>query len=90
MADFSTAEISVRIGKKIFDQAGMKELFKQFGLFWTVSNFDPESIVADEHGPGPLRGVVPFQMQDEFYETFGIKEGDAMYIAPENRVRLWS
>ncbi|MBQ7200329.1 MAG: hypothetical protein IJS24_03035 [Eubacterium sp.] len=90
MADFSAAEISVRIGKKIFDQAGMKELFKQFSLLWTKLNFDPGIIVVDVHGPGPLRGIVPFQMQDEFYETFGIKEGDAMYIAPENRVRLWS
>ncbi len=26
---------------------------------------------------------------DEFYETFGITEQDAMYLAPEKRVRIW-
>jgi putative endopeptidase len=26
---------------------------------------------------------------DDFYSTFDVKEGDAMYIAPENRTTLW-
>ena len=29
-------------------------------------------------------------MLDEFYDVFGVKEGDAMYIAPEDRTRIWS
>jgi len=24
-----------------------------------------------------------------FYEAFDIKEGDGMYLAPEDRVRIW-
>ena len=90
MADFSAAEVAVRIGKKTFDSEGMKELFKQFSLFWSTMKYDPGLLVSDNHGPAMLRGAVPFQMQDAFYETFGIKEGDAMYIAPDNRIRLWS
>ena len=90
MADFSSAEVTARIAKNNFDQDKKRELFRQLSLFWATMNFDPGKIISDEHGPGPLRGIVPFQMQDEFYEIFGIKEGDAMYIAPENRVRIWS
>ena len=26
---------------------------------------------------------------DEFYETFRIKEGDGMWVAPEDRVKIW-
>jgi len=26
---------------------------------------------------------------EAFYKTFDIKPGDAMYIAPENRVNIW-
>ena len=26
---------------------------------------------------------------EEFYEAFGIKEGDGMYVAPEDRVSIW-
>lgn len=26
---------------------------------------------------------------DQFYEIYGIEEGDPMYVAPEDRLRLW-
>ena len=32
---------------------------------------------------GPTRNI------DLFYETFGIKPGDKMFVAPENRARIW-
>ena len=28
-------------------------------------------------------------MMDEFYRIFDVKEGDPMYISPEDRVSLW-
>jgi putative endopeptidase len=29
-------------------------------------------------------------MQNEsFFETFGIREGDKMYMAPEDRIAIW-
>ena len=29
------------------------------------------------------------QMMDEFYETFDVKEGDGMYVKPEERLNTW-
>ena len=29
------------------------------------------------------------QNYDEFLETFGIQEGDGMYLAPEERIAIW-
>jgi putative endopeptidase len=29
------------------------------------------------------------QNYDEFLETYGVKEGDGMYLAPEDRIRVW-
>ena len=29
------------------------------------------------------------QQFEEFYETYDIKEGDGMYLAPEDRVAVW-
>lgn len=29
------------------------------------------------------------QQFDEFHETYGIKEGDGMYLAPDDRVSVW-
>jgi putative endopeptidase len=28
-------------------------------------------------------------MMDDYYRVFDVKETDAMYVAPEDRVRLW-
>ncbi|MBO4903846.1 MAG: M13 family metallopeptidase [Lachnospiraceae bacterium] len=36
-----------------------------------------------------LRGNVTVQQFDEFMETYGIKEGDGMYLAPEDRIAVW-
>ena len=46
-------------------------------------------IKTDPHSPGMNRAVQPLLNIDAFYEAFSIKEGDKMYIAPENRVRIW-
>ncbi|MBQ0786035.1 MAG: M13 family metallopeptidase [Oceanihabitans sp.] len=46
-------------------------------------------IKTDSHSPGMNRAVQPLLNIDAFYEAFGIKEGDKMYIAPEERVRIW-
>ena len=46
-------------------------------------------ISVDPHSPDEFRvnGVV--RNIDEFYEAFGVSEGDALYLAPEERVRIW-
>jgi putative endopeptidase len=43
----------------------------------------------DPHSPGLFRvnGVV--RNIPEFYEAFGIKPGDSLYLAPEQRVKIW-
>jgi len=46
-------------------------------------------LVTDSHSPEEYRvnGVV--RNLDEWYEAFGVKPGDAMYLPPEERVRIW-
>ena len=46
-------------------------------------------ILTDPHSPGMYRAYVPLQNIDAFYEAFDIKEGDAMFIPEEGRVRIW-
>ena len=46
-------------------------------------------VKTDPHSPGQYRAYVPLQNVDAFYQAFGVKEGDGMYIAPENRVKIW-
>ncbi len=43
----------------------------------------------DVHAPDKLRANRVLQTLDAFYTTFGITEGDGMWIAPEDRVAIW-
>ena len=43
----------------------------------------------NEHPLSHLRINVTVQQFDEFMETYGVREGDGMYLAPEDRIRIW-
>ena len=43
----------------------------------------------DVHAPAKLRATLPLQNMDEFYEAFDIGPGDAMYLAPDDRIVIW-
>ncbi|MEO8933246.1 MAG: M13 family metallopeptidase [Xanthomarina sp.] len=46
-------------------------------------------IKTDTHAPGMYRAVMPLQNIDSFYDAFDIVEDDNMYLAPEDRVKIW-
>jgi predicted metalloendopeptidase len=43
----------------------------------------------DNHAPGNYRALAPLQQVPAFYEAFNIKEGDPMWVAPEDRINIW-
>lgn len=43
----------------------------------------------NEHPLSHLRINVTVQQFDEFLETYGVGEGDGMYLAPEDRICIW-
>jgi putative endopeptidase len=45
--------------------------------------------MTDPHSPGQVRAIQPLKNIDAFYQAFDIKEGDNMYLPPEERVRIW-
>jgi putative endopeptidase len=48
-----------------------------------------QQLVSDPHSPPQARVDVPMRNIDAFYDAFGLKAGDAMYVAPADRVRIW-
>lgn len=40
------------------------------------------------HSPGQYRALAP-RNHDAWYEAFDVQPGDALYLAPEERVRIW-
>lgn len=48
-----------------------------------------QRLLSAPHSPMYLRVNGMARNMDEFYEAFDVKPGDKMYIAPEDRVRIW-
>lgn len=71
---------------------GDQRFFLAWAQVWKRKTRD-EALVnllkSDPHSPGEFRvnGVV--RNMDEWYEAFGVQEGDAMYLPPEERISIW-
>jgi putative endopeptidase len=48
-----------------------------------------QQVVTGPHSPGQFRAFAPLRNVDAWYTAFDVKPGDPMYVAPENRVRIW-
>jgi predicted metalloendopeptidase len=69
-----------------------QRFFMSWATVWRTKMRDEalkNRIKTDPHSPGMYRAYVPLQNIDAFYQAFDIKEGDKMYIKPENRVLIW-
>ncbi|KAB8155839.1 M13 family peptidase [Kordia sp. TARA_039_SRF] len=69
-----------------------QRFFMSWATVWRTKMRDEAlrtKVKTDTHSPGQYRAFVPLQNIDAFYTAFNIKEGDKMYIAPEERVRIW-
>ncbi|MDE6567373.1 MAG: Ig-like domain-containing protein, partial [Lachnospiraceae bacterium] len=78
------------------DQKSREDFFISFANMWaevgTLTDPTLEDLLVilfDEHSVAKVRVNAVVSMLDEFYETFGVQEGDAMYVAPEERIRIW-
>jgi putative endopeptidase len=46
-------------------------------------------VTTDPHSPARFRVLGPLRNVDAWYQAFGVKPGDKMYIAPEARAKIW-
>lgn len=69
-----------------------QRLFISWATIWRSKMRDEaikNQVKTDPHSPGMYRAYVPLTNLDTFYEAFDIKEGDKLYVKPENRVKIW-
>ena len=48
-----------------------------------------QQTTSDSHSPARFRVDGPLRNVDAWYEAFGIKPGDKLFLKPEDRVRIW-
>ncbi|MYM89177.1 M13 family peptidase [Rugamonas sp. FT82W] len=71
---------------------GDQRFYMGFAQVWRSKTRDEQQIMlikTDPHSPGQFRANGTMVNQPGFYEAFGVKPGDQMYVAPEQRVIIW-
>ncbi|MDO7086346.1 M13 family metallopeptidase [Pseudocolwellia sp. AS88] len=71
---------------------GDQRFFMGYAQIWRskiVEKSMRNRVATDPHSPGEFRALGSLSNMPEFYDAFNVKEGDKMYIAPENRVKIW-
>jgi predicted metalloendopeptidase len=82
-------------GKKapvIGGMTGDQRLYAGWAQVWRSKMREQQQIVqvkTDPHSPGQFRANGTLKNQPGFYEAFGVKQGDKMYLAPQDRVIIW-
>ena len=88
-ADLGGVECICTLAKTNEDRV---KLFESYATIWCEIASDDviiDQIAYDEHSPSYIRVNAILSTVDAFYETYGISEGDGMYIAPEERISRW-
>lgn len=71
---------------------GIQRFFYSWAECWR-QNIRPEEaarrIAIDPHSPNEFRCNQVVRNLDEFHDAFAVKETDVLWLAPEDRVRIW-
>ncbi|QBR92815.1 M13 family metallopeptidase [Nocardioides euryhalodurans] len=73
------------------DVADRAKVFLNWGHVWRTKRRKElalQYLTTDPHSPPEFRANIVRNL-DEFHEVFGTVEGDGLWLAPEDRVRIW-
>ena len=91
IADLTSMKCMMRIASQLPDFDYLKyfeAVAKTFAVTATRKAVEG-LIIPDVHTTGRVRINKLMSATDAFYTTLNVQEGDAMYVAPEDRPRVW-
>jgi putative endopeptidase len=71
---------------------GEQRVFLGYAQIWRSKGRDDalrRQLVSNPHAPGLFRTNVVVRNLDAWYDAFGVKPDDKLYISPGERVRIW-
>jgi predicted metalloendopeptidase len=71
--------------------SGDQQFFVSFAQSWRVKTRDQalrQQVIVDGHAPGRYRAATVRNL-DPWYEAFAAKPGQALYLEPQDRIRIW-
>lgn len=70
---------------------GDQQFFLSYGQSWREKRREParrRQIITDGHAPAEYR-TFSVRNQDAWYQAFDVKPGQALFLAPSDRVKIW-
>lgn len=81
-----------KVSPVIDGYTGEQRFFMGWAQIWRRQYREEElrsRLMTDSHSPSHYRVIGVLPNMPEFYKAFDVKAGDQMYIAPEERVKIW-
>jgi predicted metalloendopeptidase len=72
--------------------SGAQRFYQGWAQAWRAKARDAaliRQVTTDPHSPEEFRANGTLRNQPGFYDAFGVKKGDKMYLAPKERVIIW-
>ena len=90
-ADIGGLKVILEIAKtkENFDYDKFFKAYAESERYLSSAEYLEYRYLRDVHLPSFLRVNSVLQQFEEFMETYDVKEGDRMYLAPEDRVQVW-
>ncbi len=87
-----TMSLNGREAPVLDGMTGDQRFFMGFGQVWKYKATDEamrNRVLTDPHSPPEFRVCGTLANVPEFYAAFDVREGDDMYVPPEDRVKIW-
>ena len=91
IADITAMSCMLDIMKEM-DHPDYKAFFESWANAWhmiSTPEYTKLLLEQDVHSPNKVRANAVVQQFQEFYDTYDVKEGDGMYVKPEDRLKLF-
>jgi putative endopeptidase len=101
IGDLNGVELALRAYRRSLDGrpapvldgfTGEQRFFLGYARIWRSKITEAmarQQVVADPHAPDQFRVRGPLANVDAFYRAFDVTPGDGMWVAPEQRTRIW-
>ncbi len=90
IADLAGANCVIKLVEN--NKEARNEFFMSYANLWAGKMTDRVTminLIQDVHSNWKVRVNAIVSLMDEFYETYNVKKTDAMYVAPEDRIKIW-
>ena len=85
------ASLGGRAAPVVGGLTGDQQFFLSFAQVWRTAYRDAalrQRLLTDGHAPGPYRALTVRNL-DAWVDAFAVEPGQALFLAPEERVRIW-